>query len=265
MRMSFAGLVAAALLLPAPACPVDAVTDFRVLYEQQVDRRLAVPADEQRRYAAMLEHALRDGGVTPGSDQFVVLVDRSPLVQAVLLFWRASSTGTSHLIGASPASTGRPSGFEHFETPLGVFAHTIDNPDFRAEGTCNELGICGYGARGMRVFDFGWVPARRGWGKRDVGPMRLQMHATDPRYLEPRLGTRQSKGCIRIPATLNRFIDHHGILDADYDAALVAGARFWMLSAERAPTPWSGRYLVVVESVHSARPEWARVETARRP
>lgn len=93
--------------------------------------------------------------------------------------------------------------------------------------------------------------------------MRLQMHATDARFLEPRLGTRQSKGCIRIPATLNRFIDHYGILDADYEAALAAGHHFWVLPADREPTPWSGRYLVVTETPRATRPDWARRSSAR--
>ena len=50
--------------------------------------------------------------------------------------------------------------------------------------------------------------------------MRLQVHTTDARYLEPRLGTVQSKGCIRIPATLNKLLDHYGILDAGYQRAM---------------------------------------------
>ena len=102
---------------------------------------------------------------------------------------------------------------------LGVFAHSLDNPDFRAEGTLNSNGIRGYGAKGMRVFDFGWQRVPKGWGDGAVSEMRLQMHATDPDLLERRLGSAQSKGCIRIPATLNRFLDRHGVLDADYERA----------------------------------------------
>jgi hypothetical protein len=87
--------------------------------------------------------------------------------------------------------------------------------------------------------------------------MRLQVHATDPARLEPRLGQPESKGCIRIPATLNRFIDRYGLLDADYNSALAEGRRFWVLRPERVPTPWSGRWLVVVDSLRVARPEWS--------
>ena len=47
----------------------------------------------------------------------------------------------------------------------------------------------------------------RGWGAGGKSIMRLQMHVTDPDVLERRLGERASNGCIRISATLNRFID----------------------------------------------------------
>ena len=63
--------------------------------------------------------------------------------------------------------------------------------------------------------------------------MRLQMHATDPVLLEPHLGHAESKGCIRIPARLNRFIDRYGLLDADYAAALARGETLWVLAPDR--------------------------------
>lgn len=163
------------------------------------------------------------------------------------------------MIGASPVATGRPGEYEHFLTPLGVFAHSLANPDFRAEGTRNALGIRGYGRKGMRVYDFGWVEAERTWGPRGEGLMRLQVHSTDPEFLEPLLGRWHSKGCIRVAARLNSFIDRHGLLDADYDAALGAGHRLWVLRADREPTPWAGRWLVVVESERVERPAWSRL------
>jgi hypothetical protein len=227
------------------AAAVETPTNLALLYLREVDRRLEMPAAEQAAYATRLEEALRAAGVVPLRSQYVVLVDRSPIVQAVMLFWR-SSAGETAFIGASPTSTGRPGGFEHFETPIGVFAHTLATLDFRAEGTRNELGIRGYGAKGMRVHDFGWVEARRTWGKPGESSLRLQLHSTDPVLLEPRLGTVQSKGCIRIPASPNDFIDRYGILDTDYEEALGAGRTFWVLRPDRTPTRWSGRYLVVV-------------------
>ena len=163
-------------------------------------------------------------------------------------------------MGASPVSTGKPGRFDYFTTPVGVFEHTPENPDFRAEGTKNEHGIMGYGRKGMRVFDFGWQQAKRGWGRGGESPIRLQLHATDPGVLEPRLGGTESKGCIRIPATLNVFLDRRGILDAEYEEAMAAGKNFWVLGKDREVTPWPGRYLVIVDSERKVRPKWAVVK-----
>ena len=90
--------------------------------------------------------------------------------------------------------------------------------------------------------------------------MRLQLHATDPDMLEPRFGSAASKGCIRVSASLNQFLDKYGLLDADYEAAMERGVQLWVLREDRAPTAWSGRYLIVVESERTQRPSWpARV------
>ena len=226
-------------------------------FAREVDLRLELPPDAQTEYAALLEQALAQAGVEDVRAQYFVLIDRSPRVQAGFLYWR-SPEGAWQMIGAAPVATGRPGEYEHFLTPLGAFAHSLANPDFRAEGTRNALGIRGYGRKGMRVYDFGWVEAPRAWDSGGEGQMRLQMHSTDPEFLEPLLGQWHSKGCIRIPASLNAFIDRYGLLDADYEAAVRAGHRLWMLSADREPTPWPGRWLVVVDSQRNARPEWAR-------
>jgi hypothetical protein len=100
-----------------------------------------------------------------------------------MIYWM-SPERVFYFIGASPVSTGKPGRFDHFETPTGVFEHTVGNPDFRSEGTRNKLGIRGYGRKGIRVYDFGWQNAVRGWGRGGTGVMRLQMHATDPDLLE---------------------------------------------------------------------------------
>ena len=115
----------------------------------------------------------------------------------------------------------------------------------------------GYGRKGARVYDFGWVPAPKGWGNGAMSVMRLQMHATDPDHLEQRLGTAQSKGCIRISASLNEFIDRHGVLDEDYQKEMDDGRRRRVLRSDWTPTPWSGRYLVVVDSMSSEQPGWS--------
>lgn len=230
--------------------------EMHMRYSAQVDKTLKLPEIESQRYARLADKALVNADLLLDQPQYVVIVDRDPNVQALLLYWR-SEHGEFRLIGVSPVSTGRPGSFEHFETPLGVFDHSTDNLDFRAEGTRNSEGIRGYGVKGMRIYDLGWQRVPRGWGDGAVSEMRLQMHATDPDLLEQRLGSVQSKGCIRIPATLNQLIDHYGLLDADYNQALREGRTLWMLDAQREPVPDPGRYVIVVDSERQDRPEWA--------
>jgi hypothetical protein len=233
--------------------PADLVSAFA----NEVRPRLFPPDDEIQLYSETLNETLSRADLQIANPQIVAVVDRDPNVQALFIFL-ASTNATPQLIGATPVSTGRVGAFDHFETPVGIFEHSINNLDFRAEGTKNELGIRGYGIRGMRVFDFGWQPARKGWGDYGLSTMRLQMHATDPALLEPKLGTVQSKGCIRISASANQFIDWYGLLDADYESAILRGSSFWVLHPRRTPTPWSGRYLVVVDSARTERPAWSR-------
>jgi hypothetical protein len=252
-------MLALASLLGAASPPIaagDSLAELTQRFEAEVDRRLAVPAPVQAQYAQRLLDALARGGAATPTSQYVLLVDRNVHVQALLLFG-LDAQGRPAFVGATPVSTGSAGRVDHFLTPLGVFAHTPDNPDFRAEGTVNENGIRGYGERGLRVFDFGWVDGERTWGKGGRSPMRLQMHATDPVFLEPRLGRADSKGCIRIPATLNRFLDRYGVLDADYEDAFARGGMRWLALPDRTPVRGAGRYLVVIDSAASARPPWA--------
>lgn len=248
-------------LLAATVEPKLDSIEIRNRFTREVNRRLDVPPDEQQRYADLLNLALIQHDIEDRSPQYFVVIDRSPLVQAALVYFLLSSTKEPEylfqFIGASPVSTGRAGSFDHFITPLGVFEHSLDNPDYRAEGTINEYGIRGYGAKDMRIFDFGWVLAERGWGEGGTSVMRLQMHATDPKLLEPSLGEVRSKGCIRIPATLNTFIDRYGLLDFHYLANLDKATVRWVLRSDRTPVPWPGRYLVVIESHREMRPAWA--------
>lgn len=229
---------------------------LRARYEAEVDRRLNLPPEAEQRYAQALRSALEAAGQHALSAQYLLLVDRAPQVQALLLWW-LSAQGQLALIGAAPVSTGRPGEYEHFLTPTGVFVHSPANFDHRSEGTENKLGILGYGERGLRVYDFGWQLASRGWGAGGRSPMRLVLHATDPRYLEQRLGTPQSKGCVRIPASLNRFIDRYALLDADYLRQAEPAKLHWLLRADREPTPWPGRLMVVIDSGLPQRPDWS--------
>lgn len=246
--------------LPVAAQPLPAgdaeLSGWAEQFAREIDHRLDVPVADQPRYLELLEQALVQASFTGLPAQAFVVVDRNPAVQAAFVVVGTPAGGWRWL-GASAVSTGKPGTFEHFVTPLGVFPHTPNNPDYRAEGTFNENHIRGYGLKGRRVFDFGWQLAERGWGVGGRSVMRFQMHATDPSVLEGRLGRVASEGCIRIPATLNVFLDRHGVLDADYEAAAANGKTLRVLKPDRQTFPWPGRFLVVVDSQATERPAWS--------
>ncbi|MGI4857098.1 MAG: L,D-transpeptidase [Janthinobacterium lividum] len=268
LSMVAAGIGACLTMSAARAAPVAGGANasplaMRQTFIDEVPRRLKVPPVTQAAYADILERALTAGKVGGVANEYVVLVDRNPFVEALFIYFRGRPTDTWRLIGAAPVSTGRPGSYDHFVTPTGVFAHTPANMDYRAEGTLNENKIRGYGEHGMRIYDFGWQQGERGWGKGGFSQMRLQMHSTDPDKLEPLLGMRHSKGCVRIPGALNQFFDRHGILDADYNAQLRGGRSLWVLKPEREATPWAGHYLVVVDTRQHARPYWSPLPDSR--
>lgn len=250
------------LSLSTPVYAIESALELRDIYTQTVDRKLSLPEDEQRYYAELLLYKLQQAQFNNLPAQYMLMVDRSPQIQAVLLFWLAED-GHVELIGASPASTGKKRGYEYFETPLGIFDHNTSNLDFRAEGTKNKLGLMGYGEKGMRVYDFGWVKARKTWLP-ELGEVRLQLHSTDLLHLEAKLGSVQSKGCIRIPATLNKLLDHYGVLDADYEVAINKSNISWILDPAREPIPWSGRYMIIVDSRRTTRPAWSPLPKAQQ-
>jgi hypothetical protein len=180
--------------------------------------------------------------------QFVVIVDRNPRAQQMRILLARPKAPWQDL-GGTKVSTGQTGRFDYYLTPTGVFLHTEAILDWRAEGTYNENHIRGLGVKGMRVWDFGWQVADRGWGTQAPGEIRLLMHATDPDYLARRLGHPASKGCVRIPAAMNRFLDRHGILDADYELAAKGDPRYAaLLPRDGVPTPLAGEALVVVDS-----------------
>lgn len=241
-----------------------ALQQWREMFEREVDHRLDVPLEDQPPYLELLKLSLAGAGMTDEASQAFVLVDRNPLVQAAFLIVKTAAGGWFWL-GATAVSTGKVGTFEHFKTPLGVFLHTLDNPDFRSEGAFNKNHIRGYGLRGRRVFDFGWQTAERGWGGGGNSQMRLQMHATDPKVLAPLLGQVASEGCIRIPGTLNAFIDHHGVLDVEYEIALAEGQKLWIIKPGRQIVPWPGRYMVIIDSQATLRPAWSPLPGAKPP
>ena len=116
-------------------------------------------------------------------------------------------------------------------------------------------GIRGIGVKGMRVWDFGWQTTSD-WRKDGaLTAVRLEMHATDPRYLAGRLGRADSEACIRIPEKFNVFLDRAGLIDAQLlavapdDRAVRA-----LLPKDGDPTPVAGDKVVVVDSSEPAAP-----------
>jgi hypothetical protein len=213
-------------------------------------------AENERVWIARTQDTVAAGGQSIDRPQLVVVVDRNPRAQQMRIVL-ARPDGAWDSLGGTRVSTGQMGRRGYYLTPTGIFLHTDLILDWRAEGTFNSQHIRGLGVKGMRVWDFGWQRAAKGWGTGEEGEIRLLLHATDPDYLEKRLGRPASKGCVRIPAAMNRFLDRHGVLDADYERAAKDDPRFEaVLLRERTPTPLAGSALVIVDS--------ADTPTARR-
>lgn len=257
-------LSASALARPAwsdpPAEPsrAEAVVEaarLSLAFQREVPVRLRHSAANDALWISRLRTALAAAQVPIERPQLAVVVDRNPHVQQLRIVMIAPDGGPGwRVIGASKVSTGQPNRRLYYITPIGVFLHTDAILDYRAEGTFNENHIRGLGLRGMRVWDFGWHSARKGWlatGER--GDIRLLMHATDPQFLEQRLGRPASEGCVRIPGAVNRFLDVHGVLDADYERTAQKDPRYRaLLNPEREPTELAGTAMVVVDSSEAA-------------
>jgi lipoprotein-anchoring transpeptidase ErfK/SrfK len=184
-----------------------------------------------------------------GRAQVLVVVDRNPHVQQLALVV-AQPDAPWIVLGGTHVSTGQPNRHGYYITPTGVFLHDGSILDYRAQGTFNENHIRGLGMKGMRVWDFGWQWARKGWlHTSERGQIRLLMHATDPAYLAQRIGRPASEGCVRVPADMNRFMDRRGVLDADYEQVATYDVAYHaILSANAEPTPLAGDKLVVIDS-----------------
>ena len=206
-----------------------------------------VVADTAARAAIMLAA----GNQQIDKPQLLIVVDRNPAVQMMtLMLARPGSAEEWRALGSAHVSTGQAKRKDYYVTPLGAFAHTDAILDFRAAGTRNEHHVRGLGTAGMRVWDFGWQWALKGWHTDGAGgDIRLQMHATDPDLLERKLGHPASEGCVRLSSTLNRFLDRHGVLDTDYERAAATDGRYAnLLLPGRTPTKLAGRLLIVIDT-----------------
>ncbi len=241
--------VATATGTMAQADVVREVGRLRAALSAEVPHYLTDSPDGARAWIARAKAVVNAAPLAIQRAQLLVVVDRNPAVQELRIVL-AQPNGAWEVIGGSKVSTGQSGRRGYYITPVGVFPHTDGILDYRALGTFNENHIRGLGLKGMRVWDFGWQTADKGWGiDRDPSEIRLLMHATDPDYLEQRLGRPASKGCVRIPANMNRFLDSHGVLDADYEQGAQDDIRVSsILLPDRQPTPLAGNALVVVDS-----------------
>ncbi|WP_395678248.1 hypothetical protein [Inquilinus sp.] len=225
------------------------VARLQAALTRDVPGRIVDTPEDERRWAALAQAEIKARGQVIRRPQLVVVVDRNPAIQQMRIVL-AQPSGPWRSLGGTTVSTGQEGRRGYFISPTGVFLHTDEILDWRAEGSFNANGIRGLGLRGMRVWDFGWQTAERGW-ENDGGTaeIRLLVHATDPDTLEQRLGQPASKGCVRVPGPMNVFLDRHGILDVDYEAAAKADPRYEaVLRPDRTPTPLAGNMLVIVDS-----------------
>lgn len=193
------------------------------------------------------------GQAAPDS-QYLVYVDRRGDRQLLFVAVYEATTGRVHFIGADYVSTGKlRRGEDSFLTPLGVYENLTADFDYRAQGTLNSRGWRGLGVKDSRVWDFGFQQAVRHFklGKAE-SQMRLLMHATDPGQGEPRLGTMDSKGCVRVSGPLNAFLDRHGILDRHYLARTDSPSVRWLLRPDRAVVSRPGSLMLVGDSERMA-------------
>lgn len=257
---------AISIIPPIAALPVPLLPDLRIgkievavetlrlrtVFMTEVPRFIPQTPQSTQRWITLAQAQIAATQTEILRPQLIVVIDRAIKVQqlAVLV---AQPDGPYEVIGAVHVSTGQEGRTDHYITPTGVFRHTDAILDYRAEGTYNENHIRGLGLKGMRVWDFGWQWARKGWnpavGKPLAIQIRFEMHATDPAILEQRIGRTASQGCVRIPSAMNRFLDLHGVLDADYERVAVTDIRYRaLLLRDRTASILAGDALVVIDS-----------------
>ena len=236
---------------PLSDTEVSAEVDYlRAALSREVPQHVRSSPKSDAGWIARAQAAVADAPLLLDRPQLMVVVDRNPRVQEMRIVLARPAGLPWDVIGGSEVSTGQPGRFDYYITPTGVFLHTDGILDYRALGTFNENHVRGLGLKGMRVWDFGWQTAKKGWlVGNEEGEIRLLLHATDPANLERRIGRQASKGCIRVPASMNRFLDVHGVLDADYERAAPEDAGIKaVLLPDRVPTKLAGNALVVVDS-----------------
>lgn len=214
-------------------------------------KRYRSPTEKTREATqTMTQNILQSHNVTISRPETVLVVDRNPRIQTLTVMMAMPNNEPWIEIGQVPVSTGQQGRKNHYITPVGIFMNEPSRLGYRALGTYNENHIRGIGLKGMRVWDFGWQEAEKGWkGNGSSGSIRLEMHATDPANLESRLGRTNSAGCIRIPTDFDRFLDHTGLIDGSYEIEAQTDQRFAsLLPKNRHPYPTASNLTIVVDS-----------------
>lgn len=181
--------------------------------------------------------------------QYFVYVDRNPDKQNIMVGFFEPTEEKISIIGWDKVSTGNNKRKGHFITPIGIFTNSIANVGYRALGTKNSNGWRGLGKKDSRVWDFGWQKTEHQNEERDI---RLLLHATDPDGGEKRLGQVDSKGCVRITAKLNYFLDHYSLLDEEYELYVADGRFSWLLAKDRETIKNPGKLMLVGDSANQA-------------
>lgn len=176
--------------------------------------------------------------------QYFIYIDRNENKQNIMVGF-FNPPQDIIIIGWDKVSTGNHKRKGHFITPTGVFKNSIDNMGYRALGTKNSKGWRGLGKKNSRIWDFGWQKTPPKNGDREI---RLLLHATDPDFGEKRLGQVDSKGCVRISAKLNYFLDHYGLLDYEYEQSVLNGSTTWLLLKNRETVKTPGQFMIVGDS-----------------
>lgn len=225
------------------AAPVDnEVKLVKEKFHEHVEAVATLP-DYEAELVATTKKITRDFEKFEKYPQYFLVVDRNPSKQLIALSFYDPVTNGVSLLGFTKVSTGNPKRLGHYETPVGVFRNLPENMSYRALGTRNSKGWRGFGVKGSRVWDFGWQKSRN-FKNPDID-IRMLMHATDPDNGEKRLGTVDSKGCVRIPAKLNSFLDLHGFLDSEFEKA---ESKKYVLLKNREQVKFAGSILVVIDS-----------------
>jgi len=216
---------------------------------RQYVKVLDISCEDEAYYRADIVRKLLEHGKSIDFDQFVVYVDRNPQKQILMVALVEAKTWKVYTIGCDHVSTGKQGRKGYFITPTGVFQQEAIG--WRAEGTKNKKGVRGLGKKGMRIWDLGWQNGQPGWIKKEeIRTLRLQLHATDPDLLENKLGTPQSKGCIRISSGMNEFLDRYSVLDFPFEGHEHDNNLQWLLRKDRIIHPWEGQYVIVGDSAN---------------